>query len=75
MLDAALLLRIRVITVSTRAAVRSLGSANAQVPEVIARGLSLLDQLEPDVREHQSDEVRLAFAQARAELDSMGGEG
>ena len=47
MLDAALLLRIRVITVSTRAAVRSMGTANAQVPEVIARGQSLLDQLEP----------------------------
>ena len=74
MLEGALLLRIRVITVSTRAAVRSLGAANAQVPDVVARGQSLLDRLEPNVREHQSDEVRLAFARARTELESMGGE-
>jgi hypothetical protein len=75
MRDAALLLRIRVITVSTRAAVRSLGAADAQVPDVVARGQSLLDRLEADVGEHPSNEVRLAFAQAREELESVGAEG
>jgi hypothetical protein len=75
MQEAALLLRIRVITVSTLAAVRSLGRTNPQVPEAVARGRSLLDQLEPKVRGHESDEVRLVFAQARDELESMGADG
>lgn len=73
MLPAALLLRIRAITVSTRAAVRSLKPDDPQVPEVVERGRSLLDRLEPHVLEDASDEVRLAFAQAREELDSIGG--
>ena len=72
---AALLLRIRVISVSTRTAVRSLKPDDPQVPEVVERGRLLLDRLEPQVLEHESDEVRLAFAQAREELDSVGGRG
>jgi hypothetical protein len=70
---AALLLRIRVIRVSTRAAVRSLKPDDPQVPEVMQRGRLLLDRLEPLVLEQESDEVRRAFAQAREELDSVGG--
>jgi hypothetical protein len=73
--EAALLLRIRVITVSTRAAVRSLGAAHPELPEVVVRSRSLLDRLEPQVAEHTSDEVRAAFNQARAELESMSREG
>lgn len=73
--EAGLLLRIRVITVSTRAAVRSLGAAHPHLPGVVGRGRSLLDCLAPHIVEHPSDEVRLAFNQARAELESMGREG
>ena len=69
----ALLLRIRVITVSTRAAVRSLKPGDPQVSEVLERGRLLLDRLEQPVLDHESDEVRLAFAQARNELESAGG--
>ena len=70
---AALLLRIRVITVSTRAAVRSLKPDDPQVPEVMQRGRVLLERLEPHVLAHDSEEVRLAFAHARSELESAGG--
>ena len=70
---AAVLLRIRVIAVSTRAAVRSLKPDDPQLPEVVERGRLLLERLEPLVLDDRSDEVRLAFAQARAELDSVGG--
>lgn len=73
--SAALLLRIRVISVSTRAAVRSLKADDPQVADVVERGRSLLDRLEPQVHEHASDEVRLAFDQARVELDSAAGRG
>lgn len=73
--SAALLLRIRVIRVSTRAAVRSLKVDDPQVAEVVERGRSLLDRLEPQVQEHAGDEVRLAFDQAREELDSAAGGG
>jgi len=74
-MPAALLLRVRVITESTRAAVRSLKPDDPQVSEVVERGRLLLQRLEPMVLEHESDEVKAAFAQALAELDSMGGRG
>ena len=70
---AALLLRIRVITVSTRAAIRSLKPGDPQVPEVRERGRVLLERLEPQALAHDSEEVRLAFDQARTELESAGG--
>ncbi len=70
-----LLLRIRVITVSTRAAIRSLKPGDPQVPEVVERGRALLERLEPQVIALESEEVRLAFAQARDELESAGGPG
>lgn len=73
MRPAAVLLRIRVITESTRAAVRSLKSDDPQVSEVMERGRLLLERLEPLVLEQESDEVRVAFAQARAELDPVEG--
>ena len=71
--DVALRLRIRVISVSTRAAVQSLGSRDPQVRDVVLRGRSLLDGLEPLVREHGSADVRRALSEARAELASMDG--
>ena len=72
---AALLLRIRVITVSTRAAVRSLKPGDPQVPAVVERGRMLLEHLEAQALadQNQDEEVRLAFAQARMELESAGG--
>jgi len=47
--DAALNLRIRVITVSARAAVHSLGPTDPQVADVVARGRRLLDGLAPSL--------------------------
>ncbi|MGQ0607079.1 MAG: hypothetical protein ACT4OQ_01255 [Chloroflexota bacterium] len=72
--DLALRLRIRVISVSTRAAVNSLGSDDPQVRDVLKRGQSLLDGLEPFVLDGASDDVRREFAEARAELVSMDGQ-
>ena len=69
----ALLLRIRVITVSTRAAIRSLKPGDPQVPEVLERGRVLLERLEEHALAHENEEVRLAFAQARRELESADG--
>jgi len=73
--DAALNLRIRVITVSARAAVHSLGPTDPQVADVVARGRRLLDGLAPLVLEHGSDEVKLALARAREEFASVDGKG
>ena len=70
---AALLLRIRVITVSTRATIRSMKPSDPQVPEVRERGRVLLERLEQHALAHDSDDVRLAFDQARSELESAGG--
>lgn len=58
-------LRVRVIVVSTRAAVRSLAPDDPQATRVIERGNVLLDALEGSeagLRGHP------AFAEARAEL-------
>jgi hypothetical protein len=75
MRPAALLLRIRVITESTRAAVRSLKPDDTQLSEVVERGRLLLGRLEPLVLEHDSEEVASAFARARSDLDSLRGRG
>ncbi len=69
--DTALLLRIRVVLVSTRAAVRSLKPTDPQRPEVLARGLSLLDDLERDAAGADGSAVSDRFAAARDELNSM----
>lgn len=72
--DGALRLRIRVISVSTRAAVHSLGPASPQIHRVVERGNRLLDSLEPLILEQGSDDVRRAFTQAREDLVSMDGQ-
>lgn len=59
------------IAVSTRAAVHSLSVGDPQVRDVLMRGRTLLDGLEPLVLEHPSDDVRRAFAQAREEVGSL----
>ncbi len=69
--DDALLLRIRVITVSTRAAVHSLGPDNPQVPDVVDRGRSLLDELAPAVKEHGNSDAHEALQRARAQLEAL----
>ena len=69
--DAALLLRIRVIAVSTRAAVRSLGPNDTDIATVVARGTSLLDNIAPMAGEDASRGVRDAYDRARSELESM----
>jgi chitinase len=71
--DAALRLRIKVIRVSTRAAVHSLGRADPQVADVVARGRWLLDDLARAVIEQGTDELRADLEQARAELDGLRG--
>lgn len=72
--DVDLRLRIRVISVSTRAAVHTLRAGDPQVNAVLKRGRSLLDELEPLVLEHGSDEVRQALAEAREGLASLDGQ-
>lgn len=66
--DAALLLRIRVVVVSTRAAVRSLKPSGRQRPDALARGLSLLDDLELAAVSADGDGMSERVAAARAEL-------
>jgi hypothetical protein len=66
--DTALLLRIRVVVVSTRAAMRSLRPSDPQRPDVLARGLSLLDDLEHDAASADGTAVSDRLAAARAEL-------
>jgi hypothetical protein len=66
--DTALLLRIRVVLVSTRAAVRSLRPSDPQRPDVLARGLSLLDDLEQDAASADGGAMSERLAAARAEL-------
>lgn len=71
--DAALHLRIRVIAVSTRAAVRSMKPDDPQVPEVIQRGRALLDTLATGVLDGGGDGVKLAFERAREEVAALEG--
>ncbi len=61
-------LRIRVITVSTRAALRSLPAADPQAAEILARAHVLLDELE---RTTDAADSKQAFGDARAELDTL----
>lgn len=71
--DAALHLRIRVIAVSTRAAVRSMEPDDPQVPEVIQRGQALLDTLATAVLDGGSEGVRLALERAREDVAALDG--
>lgn len=69
--ESTLQLRIRVVLVSTRVAVRSLPPGNGQVSDVLQRGLQLLEGLEPEVLQHGSDETQERLVKARAELISL----
>ena len=73
--DAALLLRIRVVLVSTRAAVRSLRPSDPQCRDVLARGLSLLDDLERETPSTDGRGMSERLAAARAELLAIEADG
>ena len=69
--DTALLFRIRVVVVSTRAALRSLRPSDPQRPDVLARGLSLLDDLEQDASGADGTVLSDRLAAAREQLAAM----
>ena len=69
--DAELLLRIRVVVGSTRAAAQSLGGDVEHVAEVLDRGRWLLDAMAPGVERSGSVAVRDRFAEAWDELAAM----
>lgn len=73
--DSSVQLRIRVIVVSTRAALRSLSPEDPQARQVIERGRELLDALrsETDGRAGSRDGGG-AFDEAVAEIDRMAAE-
>lgn len=68
--DGTVRLRIRVIVVSTRAALRSLGLDDPQADEVLERGRTLLAGLER-AETVSEDGARDAFVRARQELDAL----
>ena len=70
MADASVNLRIRVIVVSTRAALRSLAPGDPQGPQVVERGRELLAALEAETS-NGSDAATRAFEHARASIDEM----
>ena len=63
--------RIRVITVTTRAAANSLGPADEQVTDAIRRGLALLAALDTDVATHGGPDTQRRLNEARGELETM----
>ena len=69
--DRTLLLRIRVVVVSTRAAVRSVAPGDGQLEALLERGRSLLLAMEPEVDAHGSRAVRDRLDEAHAELGAM----
>ena len=73
--DDALLLRIRAVVVSTRAALRSLGSESNQHVDVLRRAELLLDELQPEVMRYGGETPRSRLAQARDELSRMSTDG
>lgn len=70
--DAELLMRIRVIVGSTRAAARSLTGDAPQLAEVLDRGRWLLDAMAPGVERNGSEAVRERFAEGWEELAALG---
>jgi hypothetical protein len=71
MTDAELLMRIRVVVGSTRAAAHSVGGDVEQLGEVLDRCRWLLDAMAPGVAHNGSVVVRDRFAQAWTELAEM----
>lgn len=72
--DAAVLFRIRVVMVSTRAAVRSIVPGDdPQMDEVLARARALLDDIEADLDGSTVAPVRQSLDEARSELESIAG--
>jgi hypothetical protein len=69
--DAELLMRIRVVVGSTRAAAHSVGGDAAQLEAVLDRGRWLLDAMAPDIERSGSGAVRERFAEAWEELAAM----
>ena len=69
--EAELLMRIRVVVGSTRAAARSVGGDSEQLGEVLDRGRWLLDAMAPHIESSGSDAVLDRFAQAWEELAAM----
>ena len=69
--DAELLLRIRVVVGSTRAAAQSLDGDFEQLAVVLDRGRWLLDAMAPGVERNGSAAVRDRFARAWEELAAM----
>lgn len=69
--DAELLLRIRVVVGSTRAAARSLGGDDEQVAGVLVRGRALLEAMASGIERDGSAAVRDRFAEATKELAAM----
>lgn len=70
MSEANVQLRIRVIVVSTRAALRSLAPDDPQVARVIERGRDLLGALESESADG-SQTTRRVFDDARGEIDQL----
>jgi hypothetical protein len=70
--EAALLLRIRVVVGSTRAAAGSLRTDDGQRARVVARGIRLLDEMAPEVERCDSSVVRESFARAGEEIAALG---
>jgi hypothetical protein len=66
--DAELLMRIRVVVGSTRAAAKSLRADDVQLAGVFDRGQRLLDAMTADVERNGNVAVRERFARAREEL-------
>lgn len=72
--DAAALFRIRVVMVSTRAAVRSIVPGDdPQLDEVLSRARALLDDIESDLDGSAVAAVRDGLDEARAELEAIVG--
>ena len=70
--DAGALFRIRVVMVSTRAAVRSLiPGDDPQLDDVLARARELLDDIESDLDGSAVAPVTESLAEARTELESI----
>jgi len=69
--EADLLMRIRVVIGSTRAAARSLGADDGQLAAVLERGRTLLDELASEVESSGSEAARGSLDRAREQLAEL----